>query len=86
MARDERVSFKLSPEKKVELERIAEEYGVTMSALCAFIVGQWLYQQTKVISPMVQGLAAVLKQQLESAVNDDSMLDIITKGRNANRA
>ena len=48
MARDIKVSFKLARDKKYLLQQYAESYGVTMSALCAFIVGQWLYNQEKV--------------------------------------
>lgn len=47
MARDVRVSFKLSKDKKELLQQYAESYGVTMSGLCAFIVGQWLYNQER---------------------------------------
>lgn len=85
MARDVRVSFKLSEERKAELEQFADDYGVTMSSLCALIVGQWLYQQTKVINPMVQGLAAVLKEQLQNLdLDNESMAELIKKAKEQN--
>jgi hypothetical protein len=68
MARDVRVSFKLSDAKKAELEQFAIDYGVTMSALCALIVGQWLYQQNKVIAPIAQGMSDFLKNQFAQLV------------------
>lgn len=74
MARDMRVAFKLSETKKEELEAYAESYGVTMSALCALIVGQWLHQQNKVINPMIQVMNEVVTKQLEGMEMDQEKL------------
>lgn len=64
MARDERVAFKLAEQKKKELAEFADSYGVSTSALCALIIGQWLHQQNNVISPMVQALTHAMEQQI----------------------
>jgi antitoxin component of RelBE/YafQ-DinJ toxin-antitoxin module len=80
MARDVRVSFKLSEEKKAELEQFAKEYGVTMSALCALIVGQWLYQQNKVIAPIAQGMSDFLKEQL-SQMDPADMAQLVAQAK-----
>ncbi len=61
MARDMRVVFKLSEEKKNELAEFAKSYGVTVSALCALIVGEWLHRQRKV-SPMIQEMMEIAKE------------------------
>lgn len=66
MARDVRVAFKMSEEKKQELEYYADSYGVTMSALCALIVGQWLHQQKNVVNPMLQEIADAVKGQMSN--------------------
>lgn len=42
MARDSRVSIKVTKEIKQQLEHIALCYGMTKSSLGAFIIGQWL--------------------------------------------
>lgn len=42
MARDSRISIKVTKEVKEEFERIAAAYGLTKSSLGAFILGQWL--------------------------------------------
>ena len=68
--RDVKVAFKLTEEKKNELQAFANEYGVTMSGLVALIIGQWLYQQNKVINPMVESMAGVMKEQLQAIMND----------------
>ena len=43
MARDERVSAKVVRDVKKELEVISGGYGLTLSALVAYILGQWLF-------------------------------------------
>jgi antitoxin component of RelBE/YafQ-DinJ toxin-antitoxin module len=42
MARDSRVSIKVTKEVKMQMENIALSYGLTKSSLGAFIIGQWL--------------------------------------------
>lgn len=74
MARDMRVAFKLSETKKEELEKYAESYGVTMSALCALIIGQWLHQQNKVVNPMIQAVNEVITKHLEGMEMDQEKL------------
>lgn len=71
--RDVKVAFKLTEEKKNELQEFANEYGVTMSGLVALIVGQWLYQQNRVINPMVTGITQIMKEQLQAIMNDDDV-------------
>jgi len=61
MARDMRVAFKLSEEKKKELDEFAKSYGVTVSALCALIVGEWLHRQ-RIVLPMMQEMMEIAKE------------------------
>jgi len=84
MARDVRVAFKLSEEKKNELQQFADDYGVTMSALCAILVGQWLYQQNKVINPIVNSLADLVKQQLQS-LDNETLVQMVEVAKEQNR-
>ncbi|WP_207385410.1 hypothetical protein, partial [Clostridioides difficile] len=65
MARDSRVAFKLSDEKKQELADFADSYGVSVSSLCALIIGQWLHQQKNVINPMIENMAGVMAEQIK---------------------
>ena len=62
MARDIRVAFKLAEDKKELLQQYAESYGVTMSGLCAFVIGQWLYNQEKVAKPIVESVGEVVRE------------------------
>lgn len=85
VSRDVRVTFKLSEDRKLELEQFANDYGVTMSALCALIIGQWLYQQEKVQKPLVQAITTALEQQMKELLHSmdpdamKKMLDNVQK-------
>lgn len=72
--RDVRVAFKISETKHEELKQKADDYGVTMSALVALVMGQWLHQQNQVMGPIVEtmkraveeGVRESMKQGMES--------------------
>ena len=81
MARDNRVAFKMTDEKRDELQAYADSYGVTMSALCALIVGQWLHNQNQVINPIVESMGQVLREQLKNLDDNESMAELIRKAK-----
>lgn len=81
MARDNRVAFKMTDEKRDELQAYADSYGVTMSALCALIVGQWLHNQNQVINPIVESMGQVLREQLKNLDDNESMAELISKAK-----
>ena len=75
MARDIRVSYKLSENVHIQFKQIAEDYGVTMSALTSLIVGQWVYQQNKVVGPMIEVMREVVADQMQHAIKQGDSLD-----------
>lgn len=75
MARDIRVAFKLAEDKKVLLQQYADSYGVTMSALCALIVGQWLYQQEKIAKPIIDSVSDVVKEAVRKEIENRESLE-----------
>lgn len=68
MSRDVRLSIKITEEKRDELKEMADSYGVTMSALSALIIGQWLYQQNEIVKPMVESIKDVIGEAVKEAV------------------
>ena len=70
MSRDVKLSIKISEEKRDELKEMAESYGVTMSALSALIIGQWLYQQNQIVKPMVESVRDVIGEAVKEAVEN----------------
>ena len=70
VSRDIRLSIKISEEKRDELKAMAESYGVTMSALSALIIGQWLYQQNEIVKPMVESMKEVISESVKEAIEN----------------
>lgn len=62
MSRDVKLAVKISEEKHKELKAMAESYGVTMSALSALIIGQWLYQQNQIAKPIVESVRDIIDE------------------------
>jgi antitoxin component of RelBE/YafQ-DinJ toxin-antitoxin module len=65
LQREEKVIIRLSADKKDEFQRLAEELGMTMSALGAYVIGNFLRTQRKVIDPLVTDIAEVAKKVAE---------------------
>lgn len=47
MARNSRISIKVTEDMKREIETIANGYGLSVSSLGAYIVGQWVSENRK---------------------------------------
>jgi len=75
-SRDEKVMIRLSSDVKKEFQTLADEYGVTMSAMAAFVIGQFVRMQRRVVEPMVQQMADAAKhaigQVIDAAAKDKS--------------
>lgn len=80
MARDVRVAFKLAEDKKGLLQQYADSYGVTMSGLCALIIGQWLYQQEKVAKPIIDSVSEVVREVVRKEFENKEGLDALLRG------
>lgn len=68
MQRDDKVIIRLSVEKKEEFQKLAEDLGMTMSALGAYVIGNFLRTQKKVLDPLVLEMGEVAKKAVEKAV------------------
>lgn len=74
MARDEKLMIRLEEKTKWEFQRLADRYGVTMSALGAVILGQWVDQQReagKVKDMLMVQAGEGLKEQLAKPITDE---------------
>lgn len=72
IVRDEKIIVKLSAEKKGQLQAISERMGVSMSAIGAYVIGQWLMQQEMVTKPLVDkmgdSMVSIMEQYMAQAV------------------
>lgn len=67
MARNDTIHVAVRRDVKERLQRLADTYGLTMSALAAYVIGQWVYQQEKVIEPLLQDIKAVAVRAVSEA-------------------
>ena len=70
MSRDVKLAVKISEEKHKELKAMAESYGVTMSALSALIIGQWLYQQNQIAKPIVESVRDIIDEVIAEHIGE----------------
>jgi antitoxin component of RelBE/YafQ-DinJ toxin-antitoxin module len=70
MAREEKIMVRIKEEVKNEFQKKANEYGLTMSALAAYIIGQWVYQQ-RMMDPLYSQLGdkigELIRRQIEAS-------------------
>ena len=70
VSRDVKLAVKISEEKHKELKAMAESYGVTMSALSALIIGQWLYQQNQIAKPIVESVRDIIDEVIAEHIGE----------------
>lgn len=72
MARDSKLVIRVTDEIKEEFERIADTYGMTISALGSYVVGRFIQQekrtvefQEKMVKPTVDTLNRMVGEKIE---------------------
>lgn len=68
--REEKVVVRLNEQIKNDFQAIAEEHGITMSALAAFIIGGFVRQQKTIVAPMNEQIMQIVGQTVQKAVQD----------------
>jgi len=73
MARDEKVIIRLTDDIKSEFQQIAEEMGMTISALGSYVIGAYIREQKnkvafqeKMISPMVETMSKISLESIDN--------------------
>lgn len=62
MARDAKVIIMTDERVKEKLQEYADHLGMTVSGLGAYILGYWVYQQEKMVKPLVEDIKEALVQ------------------------
>lgn len=70
MARDAKIIIRVPESVKDEFQKVAEEMGMTMSALGAYCVGQYLRQERSKVQVQDKMLESVLPMFKEQAIPD----------------
>lgn len=78
LARQDRVSIMLETAIKERFHYYAESMGLTDSALGAFLVGQWVFQQDRVNGPVLEAIKTQMTEVLGKEIQ--SMKDLVAGG------
>ena len=62
MARNAKVIIMTDERVKERLQDYADRLGMTLSGLGAYILGQWVYQQDKMVNPFIERMKDAMVQ------------------------
>jgi CopG-like RHH_1 or ribbon-helix-helix domain, RHH_5 len=75
MGRDVKLVVRLAENVRDEFQKLADAHGVTMSALAAYLIGQHVYQQKRVLEPLIEALTKEARIALSAEVPSEAALD-----------
>lgn len=67
MARTDNLRIKVDSKIKYALDVYADQIGVTTSALCAYVLGQFVHQQNSVVAPLLD----TVRNQVSDVLGDE---------------
>jgi len=76
LARDEKLMIRLDEKMKFQFQMYADRYGVTMSALGAVIIGEWVDAQNlqaQAREKVLETAQASVKQKLDEPLTDETI-------------
>ena len=65
MARNSTIHIAVRDDIKEKFAEIAYGYGMTMSALASYIIGQYIYNHEKLINPISDDVRFLIKDKVE---------------------
>jgi len=72
LARNSTLHIAIREDVKKELQDIADRYGMTTSALGAYIIGQWVDVQKKYVVPVIDVVQSGIKEVMIKRLENDS--------------
>ena len=72
MARNATIHIAVRDDIRVRFAKIANEYGMTMSALASYIIGQYVCNHEKVISPLGDEVKLLVMSKLNQTVIEEA--------------
>lgn len=72
--KDSTVKARISERVKSDLQDMADDYGMSLSSLVAYVLGQWVHQQKVVLGPMIQEISDTARKTVEKQLELDDML------------
>lgn len=71
MARNATIHIAVREDIRERFAKIANEYGMTMSALASYIIGQYVYNHEKVINPLGDEIKFLIKDKFNQVVREE---------------
>ena len=71
MARNSTLHIAIREDKKRELQELADRYGVTASALGAYIIGHWIDSQ-RLVGPVIDVFKSEIRERIKKVMNDEA--------------
>ena len=72
MARNATIHIAVRDDIRERFAKIANEYGMTMSALASYIIGQYVYNHEKVVSPLGDEIKFLIMSKLNQVVREEA--------------
>lgn len=70
MHREDKVIIRLNGQVKEEFKKIADEHGLTVSAMGAYVLGQFVRTQKRIVDPIgeafMEGLAKKVAEEIKT--------------------
>jgi antitoxin component of RelBE/YafQ-DinJ toxin-antitoxin module len=70
VARNAVIHIAVRDDVKERFGEIAQGYGMTMSALASYIIGQYVYNHEKLINPLSDEIKLLLMDKVKQAVEE----------------
>jgi antitoxin component of RelBE/YafQ-DinJ toxin-antitoxin module len=84
LARDEKIVIRLTEDVKNRFQEIAERYGLTISALGSYVIGEYVAKvenntrmQEKILGKMVDEMKGMFIQEAEKSLEFAGVLEMI---------
>ena len=71
MARNVQIHVAVRDDIKEKFAKIAHGYGMTMSALASYIIGQYVYNHERLIDPLSDDVKLLLKEKVEEVFEEE---------------
>jgi antitoxin component of RelBE/YafQ-DinJ toxin-antitoxin module len=71
MARNVQIHVAVRDDIKEKFLKIADRYGMTMSALASYIIGQYVYNHEKLVDPLSDDVRFLIKNKVEEVLEEE---------------
>ena len=79
--REDKIMIRINGEIKERFSTYCDEYGMTMSAMAAYLIGSFVRQQDQVTAPMIAALQeSMLKIAEQSMQGEIDIVKALAKG------